>query len=122
MTPIAEYRDRKDALVATLRSGKYRQGQRWLRRGNDAFCCLGVACAISGIADIRYQNGSDVYIYDGHSASLPPSVQNFYGFRDAYGDFYSECLSSLNDNGMAFSGIADIIDSEPKGLFTWSAT
>ncbi len=37
------------ALVAALRSGRYKQGKNQLRRG-DRFCCLGVACDLYGKA------------------------------------------------------------------------
>lgn len=38
--------------IVALRSGKYRQGLRQLRM-NGAYCCLGVACDISGLGEWR---------------------------------------------------------------------
>lgn len=34
--------------IKALRSGRYKQGVKRLR-GDDKFCCLGVACDISGL-------------------------------------------------------------------------
>ena len=122
MTPIAKYRDRKDALVRALRSGKYKQGKEWLHNGYDEFCCLGVACALLDWMKPKAPEGHDHYVYAGHARSLPPSVQRYYGFTSPLGGFEGGNLVVLNDQGMPFPEIADIIGSEPKGLFTWSDT
>lgn len=37
-------KDIKRAWVKALRSGKYKQGRKQLRNGNDEMCCLGVLC------------------------------------------------------------------------------
>jgi hypothetical protein len=41
----------KAKWLAALRSGEYKQGSNKLIYG-DKYCCLGVACAISGVNDI----------------------------------------------------------------------
>jgi hypothetical protein len=35
--------------VKALRSGKYKQGTKVLRSADNAFCCLGVLCAVAGM-------------------------------------------------------------------------
>ena len=114
MTDAATYRKRKEALVAALRSGKYEQGKDWLRKG-DAFCCLGVACDISGLAE--WVDGT--YMQD--TLALPFEVCRFYGFVWSNGRVYAgQPLTDMNDSGATFTQIADWIDSEPAGMFTWS--
>ena len=114
MTDVATYRKRKEALVAALRSGKYEQGKDWLRKG-DAFCCLGVACDISGLAKWEGK------WYMGAMLSLPNEVRRFYGFTEDNGRvFAGPPLTDMNDGGATFAQIADWIDREPAGMFTWS--
>lgn len=111
------------------------------------YCCLGVACDLipmnswnstymesSWKADDNHGNISDI--------TLPKAIRKVYGFRVADGAFKTSglsanfldnlsthssldklllgnsiSLSSLNDHGVDFNTIADIIESEPEGLF-----
>lgn len=109
--------------VAELRSGKYTQGKRLLRSANDEYCCLGVLCELAvkhGViepAELKspnaygYGNGSEWY------GALPPLVTDWIGLSTAAGGYVSRSLTELNDNGTSFAEIADIIESEPEGLF-----
>lgn len=89
-------------LCETLESGKYKKGKGHLKSG-DYYCCLGVACDISGLGEWKTTpfNGdcyevSDVAIQN--SGTLPEVVQEYYGFTDDHGirtDIGS--LVNLND-------------------------
>lgn len=112
--------------VAALRSGEFKQGRQSLRSAKDEFCCLGVACELATregvIASPHLDEHGIEYRYAGSVAILPPDVQNWLGiskklgqYTDANGD--SSSLASQNDGGSTFAQIADLIESEPQGLF-----
>ena len=118
-----EQRAHRQALVAALRSGEYEQGVKRLRteiKGRSHFCCLGVACEISGLGKwTMFRTPQWVYLTDeGQSnwANLPQDVNHYYGFRTIYGGGASNNLTKLNDTGWSFAAIADLIESEPEGL------
>ena len=124
----------KKKWVDALRSGNYGQDKEHLRT-TDGFCCLGVLCdlAVAEGLDIKVQEpevGSErgEYEYDYNTTYLPISVQTWAEIAynpkvpasivpDTYGrDFSSHVevdLADLNDAGMPFSEIADLIE---KGL------
>jgi hypothetical protein len=107
--------------VAALRSGEYGQTKNELTNGRN-FCCLGVACEISGLGEWvdgeetawAYKVGSDV-----NGSVLPELVCKWLGLRTDQGWHSitdSVSLATLNDAGKKFSTIADLIESEPEGL------
>lgn len=118
----------KDAWVEDLRSGKYEQGKSVLRTETDKFCCLGVLCEIAVMNDVipapeltgaeyRYGDPSG----DRSAAVLPGVVQDWSGLFDGLpyapaelvndtGDELYVDLASLNDGGMPFPQIADVIN------------
>jgi hypothetical protein len=96
--------------IEALRSGKYEQAKDQLKKG-DKFCCLGVACDISKLGE---WSGNE---YMDNEKSLPGMVTDWLGLTSGMGIFYNGCLSELNDEGYSFEKIADIIESEPEGLF-----
>ena len=100
--------------IAALRSGKYAQTRNVLK-DEVGYCCLGVACDISGLGKwdgFHYSIGSE------HRAGeLPTLVRDALGLRACNGSFREGCLTNLNDSGKTFAEIADIIESRPKGLF-----
>jgi hypothetical protein len=109
-------------LVDALRSGKYEQTTGCLR-SEDSFCCLGVACDLAA-EDV--DGGWDGDWFDAGSGNrtdsvLSPVVCEWIGFRYVDGEYYigreQVNLSGQNDRGKTFAEIADIIESEPKGLF-----
>ena len=120
---VEEQKQHRKELVAALRSGKYRQGMNQLKK-DDKFCCLGVACDISGLGDWE----GDTYYTEGDASKIvmPVEVKNYYGFHSRRGTMrtiYIEnkeypSLLHINDEGHNFSVIADIIESEPEGLLT----
>lgn len=107
--------------VAALRSGEYRQGRGCLMSA-EGYCCLGVAC--------------DVYEKE-TGRSLPRNIGGFFTRAVLEGDFRvvrdwlelnsydgthsgrgRSSLADANDTGATFLEIADIIESEPEGLFS----
>lgn len=125
-------------LTAALRSGDYEQGRLKLKRlgfgDTEAFCCLGVACDISGLGtwkptinerwdDYVIYNENGVYLEKNENL-LPSAVAKWLGiheggaFRFAY-TFLGRTqhtqftLTDLNDSGeFTFSMIADVLESE----------
>lgn len=90
--------------LTALRSGSYKQGKRFLHRG-DQFCCLGVACDLN--KDILGVKDLGVHVeYDGYHSILPPPLQQMLGLDYGTLDF----LMRENDNGMSFTSIAAYLE------------
>lgn len=109
--------------VAALRSGKYKQGKGALHKVSKSrhhtFCCLGVACEIyrkeNEIKVVKY--GSHI-IYNEKAGVLPQEVTDWLGLDNNGGYYSKSSLMSHNDEDrLSFEEIADIIESQPKGLF-----
>lgn len=97
-------------LIKVLRSDLYKQGHVWLRQ-NDCYCCLGVACDISGLCKWTPSKIGGVYYYLKYNSILPEQVQEYYGFPDNYGCCKDGLdLVLLNGRGFNFKQIADIIE------------
>lgn len=95
--------------VNALRSGEYRQGKRRLTDKGEAFCCLGVACEVLGLArdsdDSGYVLGGELYVM-----LFPPPLCAGLGLSN--NDVTT--LSNLNDETDAgFEAIATFIDGLP---------
>lgn len=119
------------AWVAALRSGKYKQGKGELRTKEDSYCCLGVACDLYQKAHPETQRWikeewvqGQQWLFEGKSGLLPASVKEWLGLRTDEGAFYDgtpylshKTLTGANDTGDTFEQIADLIESEPDGLF-----
>jgi len=116
--------DKMRMWVAALRSGKYFQGTGALNRG-DEYCCLGVACEVAmanGLPVTKDRNVNGEIGYDGQTAFLPEVVKEWFGMKYETGEFdnpkagedYDEPktleLHELNDEGMPFDEIADVIE------------
>ena len=91
--------------IAALRSGEYEQGYSQLRKG-DTFCCLGVACDISGVGrwrHDRFELGPDKRV-----THLPSALSKVL-FAD---DLVTEHeFTVMNDeDGASLSEIADTIE------------
>jgi hypothetical protein len=119
-------------VVAALRSGDYKQGQRRLAivkpDGSVTYCCLGVFCEVA-IADglgvrvgERHDSmGQEVKEFDDEYLVLPVSVRDWLGVNDtdpevAFGaEFFR--MSSLNDDVyLSFREIAGAIEDHYKLL------
>lgn len=117
-------------LADALESGKYVQGEGVLRSESDKFCCLGVACDISGLGQWSPSFSDTAYHYIIEKAEdkrelgrslLSESMCEWLGTTDG-GAFRKggndndntpyETLTSLNDNGTTFAEIAAILRAE----------
>jgi len=116
----------RDLWTAALRSGNFKQGQSHLIKlynGEFNFCCLGVLCEVESIPR---QSKEGQYNYLGHTAILPDIIPQYQTFADS-GIFPSgvtvdiidkdgnrfqnnQSFTELNDSGLSFDLIADIID------------
>lgn len=121
----------RKAWVKALRSGEYEQVTGRLHR-DGGFCCLGVACDISGLGkwDRQTENGrKDQYVIGNGrgrrrtwaAMTLPEQVRDWLGLSDACGNFYDTAggtdLTVQNDRySKTFAEIANIIEREPNGL------
>ncbi len=112
-----EQKEHRRLWVEALRSGKYQQGDGVLR-SDGKFCCLGVACDISGLGEWIVEDGNDRYEFDGdiRSGGIPRAMLGYFGLKETMGEYGLTSLADQNDNGKPFTEIADIIESEPPGL------
>lgn len=109
--------------LKALRSGLYKQTRGQLR-DERGFCCLGVACEVYNLQqrkNHKKQLTSKYFRYDGEFSRLPIKVQRWLGLTSENGDYCRRLTSTNlihnNDQGVSFNKIADIIESNPKGLF-----
>lgn len=123
-----EQKEARRLWVEALRSGKYRQNRGSLRFGSPAgtsYCCLGVACHLyeQRFTDIHpVGNGYTAASGQTSSSILLSVVAQWLGLKARNGAFLEDgreiALWHLNDNRrLPFEQIADIIESEPDGLF-----
>jgi hypothetical protein len=116
----------RDLWTAALRSENFKQGEGrliLLLNGKFTFCCLGVLCEVE---NIPRQLTKGHYNYLGNMSILPDTIPQYQTFADS-GVFPShvtvdiidkegntlrnnQSLTELNDNGLPFDLIADIID------------
>ena len=132
--------------VKALRSGKYKQGENYLKqfnsKGQPRHCCLGVLCELYNdtmkknhkrtisVEECNNEPALDHgYVKFGNKdGSLPNIVRKWAGIKnemgtfsyiakDAYGTFKTtESLADLNDSGKKFSTIASIIEKNVEKI------
>ena len=108
--------------IEALRSGEYSQTERTLS-DKDGFCCLGVACKV-------YENETGNKLFVNEFGNFIEEtlirdykcVREWLGLSSHDGEFHQSTggriyLTELNDEGKSFNEIADLIESEPLGLF-----
>lgn len=102
----------KEVWIDALLSGKYKQGRTKLQNQDGEFCCLGVLC---DLYDKAHPNATlrDAKGYAGKWHSLPYEVRSWSGISEV-GEFHlvdgTHCsLARLNDEGMKFPDIANVI-------------
>ena len=112
-----QQKQNRNKWIAALRSGDYRQATGSLRL-NDSFCCLGVACDISGLGTwidhdtFRVSGRGDMAL-----GCLPPAVAQWLGLHSATGEFNdAESLAHYNDDGASFEEIAQMIEDRESEL------
>lgn len=108
---LEEQAQHRKEWVDALRSGDYKQGHKLLR--DKGFCCLGVACDISGVAKWSIEGGN--YSYLGSMTILAPQVCEYFGVTPEgtlikVGSDGQETLIEMNDSGESFERIAECID------------
>lgn len=118
----------KTLLVEALESGKYKQGEGVLKRtdeysGENFHCCLGVLTELAVVAgvDVKVETPQqaeykEYWLFDGGYEVLPKGVQEWAGI-DAVGsigdgEHAGSCLAELNDNGMPFKEIVEVIKEQ----------
>jgi hypothetical protein len=109
--------------IEALRSGEYKQATQMLHDG-EGFCCLGVLACVAGKtvnelgANETLRSFKDVMQFVGLSDDSGTYIAR-YADPDVWNDENDLGeLTDLNDRGTPFTKIADIIESEPPGLFT----
>lgn len=122
----------KAEWIERLRAGNLKQGVGRLRTEEDKYCCLGVLSEIAVekgvIPPPKLRHNSDggmVYYYgqrycgsvtseyEGSSGALVLAVQEWSGIKTRAGDLpvrWVESLATLNDDGLTFDQIADVIE------------
>ena len=121
-------KEARTLVAEALRSGKYLQIKGVLRRSDNCFCAEGVCCEvyrqITGLCEwFPPGNGFSVFHFgEGeehtYGSILPKYVKKWLGISDvlvknADGFVIRIALSTINDNGMSFEEIADILESQP---------
>ena len=128
----------KQKWVSALRSGDYEQGSNWLYSGQ-GYCCLGVLCDIYAkenkeswqILDedgeliteeelSREPHSMDYFFFDDETEFLPESVMKWSGvpydpsvvIENEEGERVKEQIVVLNDSGMSFNELADLIEQQ----------
>src|ERR1017187_7416410 len=110
----------KKLWLSALRSGKYKQGHNQLKSG-DHYCCLGVLCDLYAkkMKDDRVGFNGDVFTTQSgiEETTLPFEVMQWSGIPDSNGrtpfkDSSPYSLADINDEGISFSEIADVIEEK----------
>jgi hypothetical protein len=118
--------------IAALRSGRYEQGQVYLK-SKIGYCCLGVAAEVVGeeFQQMSFEPEEWYLIDDDGLAEyslLPYRVTKAYGLRGSIGNFLesvdlgrsdsiTDSLADMNDRGFTFSEIANFIEQHPEQVF-----
>lgn len=115
----------KSKWIKALKGGDYMQAEDALADGAGGYCCLGVLCEITKIETggkwVGHGNFAQGEDSMGVGGTLPNFVKEYVGMssnegalmtpRKVGGEMYST-LAQLNDNGLTFGEIADIIEAE----------
>jgi hypothetical protein len=115
----------KTPWVENLRSGKYKQGQDYLKLKYDAddvrHCCIGVLAEQVGLPCVEEFDGTFTFYPKGADPKIVRA--NGMGSMEKKGALFEETLEEvglssqdqetligMNDNGMSFEAIADWIE------------
>ena len=123
---VEQLEENRTKWLGALRSGEYKQADGYLKI-DGKFCCLGVACEISGLGEWIEESPlapkASSYNIEGENpvnSVLPETVRGWLGLESVEGAILNGegfSLTYRNDNGYSFEKIADIIESTPTGLF-----
>ena len=127
--------DIQEQWLEALESGEYAQTQAALRR-NDSYCCLGVACDVSGLGEWGRRLGTDgTDGTDGTVGTPGPAAPTMFHADDGEVESYAlpkavrrhlrliqdgvDYLVYMNDSdGWAFKEIAARVRRDPRRFFT----
>jgi hypothetical protein len=116
---MTTHKEARAAWVAALRSGQYTQGRFKLFDGTH-YTAIGVGCVVMGL-EPQFNPSSQTYSFGsiGAVAWTPDEFMEWVGLRDMLGtNDAGRSLTYNNDvDRLSFAEIADIIESEPPGLF-----
>lgn len=94
-----------------LRSGEYSQGKLFLECPDQKFCCLGVLCKLAQKEGIEVNVHPTAGALVGDSLGTQDKVREWAGMHSNHGVFGESCdLARMNDRGVTFKQIADVID------------
>ena len=123
--------------VKALRSGKYKQGQTWLKqydkKGQEQYCCLGVLCELyNNEMKKKHKKSLNTKIvntweaqrisFNKNDKGLPVVVKKWAGIKDGLGYFIDsddgigQCLADMNDIGRKFKTIANTIEKNVENI------
>ena len=107
--------------LQALRSNNYAQGMQHLNTPH-GFCCLGVACEIFKDAlDLEVKILPTQTFYEGVSGTAPVRVIEHLGLYGDVGEAdptsSKNSLARLNDEGISFTEIADLVTADPAVYF-----
>ena len=119
------HKQNRKKWIAALRSGEYEQGVKQLCRKTEQgyeYCCLGVLCEVLGV---KKQHAKNLIRYKGYRYSLPVEAMKAVGMNTQDGQFIDKEgetftlveMNDFNEFNMSFDKIADLIESEPRGMF-----
>ena len=118
--------DNQQTWIKALRSGGFAQTTGCLH-DNAGFCCLGVAAATFKPDDIEvtfgydydYANAEGRRFYDDAHSDAPEYVMDALELRGSEGETLDgePSLASMNDTGMPFDEIADLVEANPANFF-----
>ena len=110
----------RELWTTALRDPERKQTEGELgHQDKDGQCCLGVLAEIAGCTHTVGTVGFERALWDGEGVDAPIRARDFVGLRRGNGEYFSggRSLAYENDDGKTFAEIADIIESEPEGLF-----
>lgn len=121
--------------IKALRSGKYKQGQCYLKQfydnGKTEHCCLGVLCELYNdtmkknhkktlSTKVRNKITTDCVVFNNREGELPRVVMKWSGINDPIGRFGDlnniGSLADMNDSGKTFKSISNFIEKNVENL------
>jgi hypothetical protein len=121
----------QEAWLQALESDEFTKTKGALER-KGSFCCLGVGCIVAERHGVRVQRHSEeqLSLYGmkenpliGGNLDHQSEVRKWLGLRTSTGDEYlgtaptGTALTAMNDKGMTFKEIAQIIRANPEAYF-----
>jgi hypothetical protein len=103
--------------VQAMRSGQYQQGTEALHPNGHSYCCLGVLCDLYRVEQGKGEWVDSLFACgpgDYETAVLPEMVKSWAGMRTSTGSIAGteDELAALNDEGMEFPQLADLIEKK----------